>query len=337
MEKNIDFVIAWVDGSDENWRKEKESCKADLKVTRQTDSSENRYRDWDNLQYWFRAVERYAPWVNKIYFVTWGHIPSWLNVSHPKLVLVNHADYIPKQYLPTFSANPIELNLHRIIGLSEQFVYFNDDMFLTKPVQPEDFFVDGLPKDCCIESAVMQDDYENPFAHILLNSCALINMNFNKRVVVKKQWKKWFSPVYGMAVLRNFLMYPYRQFSSFKFFHIPSAFLKSSFQEMWKLEPEILDEVCHNKFRSSFDVNQYMMKYYQFVTGKFVPQSPKAGKFFIPGRDADSDIIDAIQHRKYQMICINDDGREKNFEEIKAKIIDSFQMVFPEKSDFERG
>ena len=337
MENSIDFVIPWVDGSDENWIKEKNRFQPDLKTARQTDSGENRYRDWDNLRYWFRGVEKYAPWVHKIYFVTWGHVPSWLNVGHPKLVLVRHTDYIPKQYLPTFSANPIELNFHRIKGLSEQFVYFNDDMFLTKPVKPKDFFVNGLPKDCCIESAVMQDDYENPFAHLLLNSCALINMHFDKHTVVKKQWKKWFSPRYKTAVLRNILMYPYRQFSSFKFFHIPSAFLKSSFEAVWEMEPKILDAVCHNKFRSSFDVNQYMIKYYQFVTGKFVPQSPKAGKFFLPGRDSDSEITDAIRRQKYQMICINDDGQERDFEEIKAKVMDSFQAILPEKSGFERG
>lgn len=335
MEQNIDFVIPWVDGGDENWIKEKELYLP--KEGRQTDGSEHRYRDWENLRYWFRAVERYAPWVNRIYFVTWGHTPEWLNTSHKKLVLVNHRDYIPKQYLPTFSSHPIELNFHRIKGLSEQFVYFNDDMFLTKPVKPEDFFVNGLPKDCCIESAVMQDDYENPFAHILLNSCALVNMNYKKRDVIKKHWKKWFSFSYGLSAFRNLLMYPYGQFSSFKFFHIPSAFLKSSYQAVWELEPQILDAVCRNKFRSSFDVNQYVIKYYQFVTGTFAPQSPKIGKFFIPGRDKEEEILNAIRRQSYQMICINDDGREENFEEIKTKVIDSFQAALPEKSSFERG
>lgn len=92
------------------------------------------------LQYWFRGVEKFAPWVNRIYFVTWGHIPSWLNLSHPKLKVVRHEEFIPTDYLPTFSSHPIELNLHRIKGLSERFVYFNDDTFLIRPVLQEDFF-----------------------------------------------------------------------------------------------------------------------------------------------------------------------------------------------------
>lgn len=333
MENQIDFVIPWVDGNDEYWKKEKDQYQPQEK----TDDGVSRYRDWDNLKYWFRAVEKYAPWVHKVYFVTWGHVPEWLNVNHPKLVIVKHEDYIPKKYLPTFSSHPIELNFHRIEGLSEQFVYFNDDMFLTRPVSPEDFFVKGLPRDCCIESAVMQDNYDDPFAHILLNTCSIINMHFDKHVVVKKQWKKWFSPVYGISMLRNFLMYPYHQFSSFKFFHIPSAFLKSSFQAVWDMEPDILDFVCQNKFRSTFDVNQYAMKYYQYVTGNFIPQSPKVGRFFIPGRDKDQKLMNAICCQKYKMICINDDGREEDFEEIKRKVIESFEVILPGKSNFERG
>ena len=84
-------------------------------------------------------------------------------------------------------------------------------------------------------------------------------------------------------------------------------------------------------------MNQYVIKYYQFVTGTFTPQSPKIGKFFIPGRDKEAEILNAIRRQSYQMICINDDGREENFEEIKTKVIDSFQAALPEKSSFERG
>ena len=130
----IDFVIMWVDPNDPKWQKEKAKYCPD----QDTDGSERRYRDWDNLKYWFRAVEQNAPWVNKIYFVTEGHIPKWLNLKHPKLKIVKHADFIPKKYLPTFSANPIEMNLFRIKGLSEHFVFFNDDFFLVNKTDPQE-------------------------------------------------------------------------------------------------------------------------------------------------------------------------------------------------------
>lgn len=106
----IDFVILWVDGNDPAWREE-------FVRTRQAendDASEIRYRDWRNLHYWFRSAERFAPWVRKVHFITWGHLPAWLRRDHPKLHIVNHRDFIPAEYLPTFNSNTIELNIHQI-------------------------------------------------------------------------------------------------------------------------------------------------------------------------------------------------------------------------------
>ena len=103
---DIDFVIPWVDGSDLEWRKNKNKYSG--KIDEPVDITDARYRDWDILKYWFRGVEKYAPWVHKIYFVTCGQKPDWLNENHDKLVLVNHEDYIPHEYLPTFSSHTIE-------------------------------------------------------------------------------------------------------------------------------------------------------------------------------------------------------------------------------------
>ena len=103
----IDFVIPWVDGSDPAWQKERDAKAAQLGSMERCDNRSERYRDWDNLRYWFRGVEKFAPWVHKIYFVTWGHLPEWLDVQHPKLVIVRHEDYIPKEYLPTFNSHTI--------------------------------------------------------------------------------------------------------------------------------------------------------------------------------------------------------------------------------------
>lgn len=83
--ESIDFVITWVDGGDAAWQAEKnrygkEMYPAGASALRraENDDSDERYRDWDNLKYWFRGVEKYAPWVRKIHFVTWGHLPEWL-------------------------------------------------------------------------------------------------------------------------------------------------------------------------------------------------------------------------------------------------------------------
>lgn len=111
---DIDFVILWVDGNDENWINEKK--KYEKEKGKNDDARVVRYRDWNNLQYWFRGVEKFTPWVRKIHFVTWGHIPQWLDTSNPKINIVKHTDFIPKEYLPTFSCYPIELNILLLIS-----------------------------------------------------------------------------------------------------------------------------------------------------------------------------------------------------------------------------
>ena len=92
MNQKIDFVIMWVDGSDPAWLEEKNKY---LEKKIDTSNAINRYRDMGLLKYWFRGVEKLTPWVNKVHFVTWGHIPSWLNTNNPKLNIVKHEDFIP--------------------------------------------------------------------------------------------------------------------------------------------------------------------------------------------------------------------------------------------------
>ena len=111
----IDFVLLWVDGDDPAWREA--FLNARKAAGRDADLSAIRFRDWQTLPYWFRAVERFAPWVRRIHLITWGHLPAWLDTSHPKLHIVRHEEYLPGEYLPSFNSNTLELNIARIEGL----------------------------------------------------------------------------------------------------------------------------------------------------------------------------------------------------------------------------
>ena len=162
----IDFVILWVDGNDPDWQAEKNVY---AQIDPEESSLVNRYRDWGLLPYWFRAVDKFAPWVHKIHFVTWGHVPPFLNIRNPKLHIVNHRDFIPSRYLPTFNSHAIEMNIHRIPELSEHFVYFNDDMFLLRPVKPEDFFRKGLPCTCGSEKPMELRGNPGAWIHAAVN------------------------------------------------------------------------------------------------------------------------------------------------------------------------
>ena len=118
-----------MDGADPVWRKDKKNRMIEQGISAGIDDREERYRDWEILQYLFRGIEKFAPWVRTVHFVTYGHLPKWLNVQNSKLHIVNHKDFIPAQYLPTFNSHTIEWNFHRIKGISDQFIYLNDDYF----------------------------------------------------------------------------------------------------------------------------------------------------------------------------------------------------------------
>lgn len=332
--EKIDIVIAWVDGSDKNWLKEKE--KWDI-YTKDKENGIFRYRDWGLLKYWFRGIEKFAPWVNKIYFVTWGHIPQWLNTDNPKISIVNHKDYIPSAYLPTFSSRPIELNFHRIKDLSEKFIYFNDDMFLTNYVIPNDFFKKGLPKYCAISDLLIADKKNDEYAHNILNASTIINNYFNKKQTIIKNLNKWFSIKYGKYNLKNLLNFPYKKCSRLCNFHSPYPYLKSTFEEVWQKENEKLSETCMNKFRTIYDVNQTIFWYWAIFKGEFYPQNVNICKQSKISSN-NSMIINNIKNQKYKIMCINDTSlaSDIDFEKTKKELSEAFETILGEKSSFEK-
>lgn len=328
----IDFVIPWVDGSDLEWQKEK--SKYDKRVT--GDKRNIRYRDLDNLHYWFRGVEKFAPWVNKIHFVTWGHLPSWLNTDHPKLNIVYHHDYIPKEYLPTFSTRPIELNFHLIKGLAEHFVYFNDDMFIIRPTKKEDFFKKSLPCDTAVLMPLISKFRNSTMANVA-NVMEIINTTYDKNQVIKSNLSKWFHLSYKKHLVSTFLMLPYGKFSGFLNQHLPNSYLKSTFENLWEEEFEILDQTSKNKFRTAKDVNQQLFKYKQFMEGNFNPRSPRIGRTY-NFTNNNQDIVKDIKKQKYKLICINDNDSDpiKDFENEKQIVKEAFDYILSSKSNYER-
>ncbi len=339
-EHPIDFVIPWVDGTDPEWIELKNRYLAadqdPVAKTGPVDAQAIRYRDWDTLHYWFRAVEKYAPWVNRIHLVVWDHVPEWLVQEHPKLNIVRHRDYIPKEYLPTFSANPIELNFHRIPELAEHFVYFNDDVYLTAPVKPTDFFVNGLPCDAIAETPIICDN-SNPFNYMLLNDISFVNRHFSRRESRKKNLFKWIFTKNVIDSAKNIAAITVRgdKFFGFCNYHIHQPYKKSTLAKVWELEPELLKETSSHRFRDWRDVNQYIFKYYHLLTWQFHPYNMRGnGRVYYDSRDVQK-IKTVITKHKYKVVCFNDDSR-LDFESAKRTLHEAFSETLPDKSSFER-
>ncbi|WP_270273969.1 Stealth CR1 domain-containing protein [Enterococcus casseliflavus] len=328
MEK-IDFVVTWVDNSDEKWRMKKNKFKKDDKFPDMNDI--NRYRDFGLFKYWFRAVEKYAPWVNKIYIITEGHLPLWLDISSDKIVHIKHEDYLPQKYLPTFSSRPIELNLHRIENLSENFVLFNDDMFLNTDTVPTDFFKNDFARDFSVYSPIIPD---GDITTIAFNNVKIINKNFDKKKNMRRNWRKFCALRYRQNLLRTVLTLPYKKIAGYYNPHTVSCLKKSIIKEVWDREFDVMDATSTNKFREVTDVNQWLFRYWQIERGLTIPQNFSFSSYFSISEY--KEIMKIMEKEKSKIICINDTEEWSSEIDNQVKeIMRSFDKKFPNKSVYE--
>jgi hypothetical protein len=335
MEK-IDFVVTWLDSNDPEWIAMYNYYRPEKPIM-----DRGRFRNWDIFRYWFRSVEQYAPWVNKVYLVTNGKNPDWINTKCPKLVLVKHSDYIPDKYLPTFNSRTIELNFDKIVGLSECFVYFNDDTYLNAPTKPEDFFVDGLPCDCNAESMLFNPWYDpiDRFSTKISIFCdvAVVNRHFDRRAVVRQAKRKWLGPhLWNGPILSSLLLMGSGYFQFFKWRHWEQPLLKSIISEIWDKEPQLMQESC-TRFRQDASLNSYIFRYWQFASNKFHPVRCNTGKVISLSASSVDEACQLISDGKMHSICLNDNPycTDEEAVQIECELREVFERKFPRKSMFE--
>ena len=337
--EEIDFILPWVDDSDAAWHASKRQYAAkDSGASAADANSSCRFRDNGLLRYWFRGIEKYSPWVRRVHFVTCGHYPAWLNINHPKLHLVNHSDYIPKEYLPTFNSNTIELNYHRIKELSERFVLFNDDMLLTRDVTPGDYFFKGDP---ILESSLRYTGkvgYNN-WSRFVFNDYCIVNNSFDIRKSIWDNRRKWFNiRELGVKQARkNLLCYLANQTLPVGLYgHIALPHLKSSLQELWDRYPDVMDNSCRHRFRSDDQVNQWLLCAWNQAKGRFYPTRPfKQGRLISITPNTIGWIDNAIRSQGYPLLCLNENERSSDLENSMRIIRAAFNFILPGKSSFE--
>lgn len=328
----IDFVVTWVDMEDPAWKAD--FAKYSGKIDNSTNEmSEARFRDYGLLKYWFRGVEKFAPWVNRVHFVTCGQRPKWLNTENPKLHLVDHKDYIPEEFLPVFNSSLIELYFHRIPGISDRFVYFNDDFFLISPTPSTRFFAeDGLPQDI---AAFRFNSGASLWSKCLENNIRLINKHFDKKKVMAEHPELWFNEEYGSKSRLTRLMKPYGKFITLKIPHNAQPYLKSTYEEVWQAEGEELTRVSANRFRTKEDYTQELFRTWQICEGNFHPYNTYKDTKMFPLLTKPQKGIEAVRDQKYKLVCLNDNAHIKNYEEVMSSLESAFESILPEKSGFE--
>ncbi len=330
--KEIDFVITWVDMDDPEWKKV--FAEYSGRIDNSNNSvSEARFRDQGFLRYWFRGVEKFAPWVNKIHFVTCGQKPEWLDENNPKLNLVDHKDYIPGQFLPSFNSTTIESHMYKIPGLSEHFVYFNDDFFIINTIEKERFFKNGLP---CDIAAFRFNSGLGQWAKRIKNNVRLINRHFDKKEVMSRFHDKWYNKIYGKKSRMTRLLRCYPKFVTLRVPHNAQPYLKSTFEDVWAAAGTELMESSTHRVRSTKDLTPELFRTWQICKGDFEPYNTYSDTKMFPLVIKPKQAVAAVRNQSYKLVCLNDNVHIRNYQRTMENIRDAFESILPEKSGFEK-
>ena len=288
----MDAVITYVDGNDPVWRK---SFAQAVGVP----AIEKRYRDWGTLVYLVRGIRRYMPFIRKIFLVVSGEsqVPSWVSGSDVRVVL--HSEIIPQRFLPVFNSTAIEMFLHRIPGLDEQFVYFNDDMFPVRPTREEEFYVEG-------KSVI---GFRRHFFHFGLYK----QQTYNADLLARK--------ALGMA---PGLLFVRPQ-------HTCSPMQKSACEEVYARIGDELDASI-SPLREKYNVNQYVFLDYLYYGGRTVKDAAISNLHLSLAVKSADQVCDAILNPRTSFVCINDVKlSEPQYLEMKTRILEAFEKKFTDE------
>ena len=312
----IDVVYTWVDGSDPDWILRKAAAQ-DEHLTRSAvmhalAANDSRYISRDELRYSLRSLDMYADWVRHIYLVTDDQVPSWLDTTNPRLTVVSHKELFgDRGILPTFNSHAIESQLHRIEGLSEHYLYLNDDVFFGRPVSPSLFFhSNGLAQFYLSNAKVglgPADDNDMPVMSAAKNNRDLMAKMFDRTI-------------------------------SNKFKHVPHALRRSVMLDMEQDFAADFERTAASQFRSHHDVSisASLAHYYAYATGRAVPGKIRYLYADIARDDTPHRLKSLLWNRDFDVFCLNDHDSSKIDAESQAKIIGDFLAAyFPQPSSFE--
>jgi hypothetical protein len=346
MTKNkIDFVLPWVDPSDLFWQKERN--KYDKIYNKEDKENITRFRDLNTLKYVLRSIEKHCPWYHKIYLITTGHYPEWLDISHPKIELVTHEElFIDKNALPVFNSNAIEMNLINIRNLSEKFVYLNDDMLIWKALNSDRFFKNSKPIDFFYHGFIPRNKiYEilkgkNNWIDALNNNINLINNTLQTKSMNNKQY---YHHTYSLKQkISNCLQINiYKKLFWINHWHHPQPYLKSTVQEVYNNYREEMLDTSRHKFRSSRDITPYLYRYWHLVSGNFEPYfHDDAIVIRLPSVKYLENICKEIDtYQDINFICFNDQINtlsNAEFKKLSNALSNYLNQKFPAKASFEK-
>lgn len=268
VENRIDFIFPYVDADDPKWIEiyNRYAPKKKETVWDNWSTGMERFRANDLLKYVFRGIEQNLPWIGHVHLIVMqdSQVPAW--IDRKRVHIVHHEDFIPKQFLPTFNSSTIEMFIHRIPGLSEKFIYSNDDVFITSHLNPHDFFVSDSP----VFGLVKSKYNPNWIGDILRRQDHILISGKDDGIVYRTQ-------------------------------HTLTPYLKSTMYTVYdKYKKEILNSCT--RFREVHNYNQWIFSEYQMMNLEYINNPIKS--FHTEIKSNNPKIL--YDYSDYQTVCLND-------------------------------
>lgn len=294
----MDAVILFVDMDDPQWQNEYEKY-----ITLPIDKK--KFRDWGFLKYVMRGIHTYMKFIDRIHLVVMmdSQVPEWVN--RDKVNIVYHDDIIPKEHLPLFNSSSIEMFLHKIPGLSDEFIYFNDDFFPTQSLEYNDFF-DGNGK------------IYNHFQNISIKSGYYLENLKNNTTMA--------SLSLGVTEERNKINFPQ---------HIMAPFIRAEMDSCYNRTKNFIDYSI-SKVRLPHNLTQYFFTNDLYYKGLMVDK-PIPNKVLYTNKHTPLDIKNAFFDESIKAVCINDWGENLTytFDEYKKHVQDILENKYNTSSIYE--
>lgn len=309
---DIDLVYLWVDGKDPAWIT-KRNALIGVSEEGSAVNCDGRYADNDELRYSLRSVAAYAPWIRKIFIVTDGQRPRWLKSDHPKIEIIDHKDILPADVLPTFNSVVIEHAIHNIPGLSEHFLYANDDMFFNREVRPSDFF----------------DPEGRPIVRLNRRPFRKISLWLKERLSGRPLSNYNLTINNAARLVESGL----GKYIGHKTHHNIDAYCKSDYRHAFEMFREAIVPTMANKVRSDNDIQRNLYSYVPLIEKRSVPE-------FVSRRTSFRFHIDNPTHyaklekTNPMLFCLNDSQYATDGDRKRVK--DYLSHKFHEKSEFEK-
>ncbi len=306
----VDAVYLWVDGSDPEWADRMRAHRPADEQPANVDAQPERFRDFQELRYSLRSLDMYAPWIRTIYLVTDGQRPDYLQFDDPRLVLVDHREIADPDYLPMFNSDAIVTWLHRIPGLSEHFLYLNDDCFFGRDTTPTTFFhPSGLLK-------VFPSAGTRPVGPVIEGEPMAQAKAKLTRERIERRFERTIS-----QVMR----------------HTPHPMTQSMIQRVFEEYPDDIERTRRSRFRRVDDMPlDQMVHYLCQILGTGTRANVRYGYVNVAAPGGADDLAALVAKRDREVFCLNDAPSGPDDVPDVDRIAALLEECFPVPSRWER-